>query len=173
MSKIAKFLLAVTAFAPVLLTYAVVSVFNCEYWHAAFFLVTCGLLVLMCYSLLRFAKSHLQSKTYRAATVETADNEIFGLLLVYLLPLITRDLAIYNWPSWILVTLFFCFVVATSYGYHFNPLLVFLKYHFYKVAETDGMPHILITNRRIHKTGETLDVGELAEYVLIEKKPPD
>ena len=82
-------------------------------------------------------------------------------------------MATYNWFEWILVTLLFCLIVATSYGYHFNPLLIFFGYHFYKVTETGGMPHILITNRRIYKIGETLDVARLAEYVLIEKKPPD
>ena len=172
MSKLAKLLLATTAFAPVLLTYAAVSIINCEYWHAAAFLTICALLVLVCAGLLRFAKSNLQSRSYCTATVETADKEVFGLLLLYLLPLITRDLATYNWLAWILVTFLFCLVVATSYGYHFNPLLVFLRYHFYKVTETDGIPHVLITNRRIYKTGETLSVARLAEYVLIEKKPP-
>ena len=171
--KLAKFLLAVTAFAPVLLTYAMVSAINCEHWHAAAFVAGCVLFVLLCVVLLRFAKSRLQSRVYRTATVETSDNEVFGLLLIYLLPLITRDLATYNWFAWILVTLVFCLVVATSYGYHFNPLLVFLGYHFYKVAEADGLPHVLITKRRIYKTGETLHVSRLAEYLLIEKKPPD
>ena len=88
--KLAKFLLAVTAFAPVLLTYAIVSVINCDYWHAAAFAASCVLLVLLCAALLRFAKTRLQSRNYRASTVETADSEVFGLLLIYLLPLITR-----------------------------------------------------------------------------------
>lgn len=172
MSKLAKLLLALTAFAPVLLTYAAVSVISYDYWYATAFVGLCGLLVLLCVGLLRFATSHLQSKTYRTATVETADNEIFGLILIYLLPLITRDLATYNWLVWVLVTFVFCVIVAASYGYHFNPLLVFLGYHFYKATETGGMPHVLITKRRIYKTGETLNVARLAEYVLIEKKPP-
>ena len=172
MSKLAKLLLATTAFAPVLLTYAAVSVINCEYWHAAALVTGCVVLVFLCAGLLHFAKSNLQSRTYCTATVETADNEVFGLLLIYLLPLITRDLATYNWPAWVLVTLLFCLVVATGYSYQFNPLLVFFRYHFYRVKETDGIPHVLITNRRIYKTGETLEVARLAEYVLIEKKPP-
>ena len=104
--------------------------------------------------------------------METADNEGFGLLLVYVLPLITRDLAVYNWYEWILVTFLFCLIVATSYGYHFNPLLIFMGYHFYKVTESEGMPHVLITRRRIYKTGEQLEVARVTEYVLIERKPP-
>ena len=172
MSTLAKVLLALTAFAPVLLTYAAVSAMNCEYVHAAIFVTICILLVIVCAGLLQFAKTRLQARSYRTATVETADNEVFGLLLVYVLPLITRDLAAYNWYAWILVTLLFCLVVATSYGYHFNPLLIFLRYHFYKVTECKGIPHVLITRRRVYETGETLEVARLAEYVLIEKRPP-
>ena len=171
--KLAKFLLAVTAFAPVLLTYAMVSAINCKHWYAAAFVAGCVLSVPPVRDSSPLCQEPLQSRVYRTATVETSDNEVFGLLLIYLLPLITRDLATYNWLAWILVTLVFCLVVATSYGYHFNPLLVFLDYHFYKVAEADGMPHVLITKRRIYKTGEILHVSRLAEYLLIEKKPPD
>lgn len=145
---------------------------NGAYWHAAWFVTCCIVLVLVCTFLLWFAKTRLQVRTYRTATVETADNEVFSLLLVYLLPLITRDLALYNWYAWILVTCLFSLVVAASYGYHFNPLLIFMKYHFYKVTENEGIPHVLITRRRIYKTGEPLKVVRVAEYVLMEKTPP-
>ena len=173
MGKLAKFMLATTAFGPVLLTYAGVSVLNGAYCHAAAFVAACVALVALCATMLRFAKNRLQPRSYTTATVETADNEVFGLLLIYLLPLITRDLATYNWFAWILITVLFCLVVAVGYGYHFNPLLVFLRYHFYKVTETNGISHVLITKRRIYRTGERLDVARLAEYVLIEKTPPD
>ena len=169
MSKIAKFLLAITAFAPALLTCAGVMAINRDYWRAAALAAGCVLLVFLCAGLLHFAKSRLQSRTCRTATVETAGNEVFGLLLIYLLPLIARDLAPYTLLAWGLAAFAFCLVVTTSHGYHFNPLLVFLRYRFYKVTERDGVPHVLITKRRVYRTGETLDVARLAEYVLIEK----
>lgn len=170
MSKLAKLLLATTAFAPVLLIYAAVSAVDKHFCQAAVFLSACAALVILCDSLLCWAETRLQSRSYCAAAVETADNEVFSLLLVYALPLITRDLSSYNWNAWVLVAFLFCLVVATSYGYHFNPLLVFFGYHFYKVKEAAGIPHILIARRRIYKTGEELDVVRLTEYVLIERR---
>ena len=170
MGKIAKFMLATTAFGPVLLTYAVVSILNCAYWQAAAFVAACVGLVLLCVAMLHFAKTRLQPHSYTTATVEIADNQVFSLLLIYLLPLITRDLATYNWFAWIVITVLFCVVVAAGYGYHFNPLLVLLRYHFYKVTEKNGISHVLVTKRRIYKTGEKLNVARLAEYVLIETK---
>ena len=172
MGKLAQLFLAFTAFAPVLLTYAGVSALNSNYCHAVQFLAACAALVLLCDGLLHFAKTKLESMSYRTATVETADNEAFGLLLVYLLPLITRDLSTYNWHAWIIVSFFFCLIVAIGYGYHFNPLLVFFGYHFYKVTELGHIPHTLITQRRIYDTGETLQVVRVADYILIEKRPP-
>ena len=171
MSKLVKCVLAATAFGPVLLTYAVVALMNGDYCSAAIFLALCILLVLICDGLIQFGMQYLSTRSYTTATIETADSEVFSFLLVYLLPLITRDLATYNWVAWILVMFMFCLVVATSYGFHFNPLLVLLGHHFYRVAEKDGIPHILISKRRIYRSRETLCVGRIADYVLIEKKP--
>ncbi|MXX87027.1 MAG: hypothetical protein F4Y71_11265 [Acidobacteria bacterium] len=170
MSRLARFLLAATAFAPALLTYSVVSLMNADYRDAAVFLAVCLGLVLACDGLMQFGTRRLATRSYETATVETADGEVFGVLLVYLLPLITRDLATYNWVVWILVTSLFCLVVAASHGFHFNPLLIFLQYHFYKVTEQGGIPHVLITRRRIYKLGESLTVARLGDYLLVE--PP-
>lgn len=171
MSRLAKYVLAATAFSPALLIYSVVSLVNCDYRDAAAFLAACVGLVLACHVLMHFGTRCLSTRSYKTATVETADSEVFNVLLVYLLPLITKDLATYNWVAWILVTFLFCLVVATSYGFHFNPLLIFLRYHFYKVTEQGGMPHVLITRRRIYKVGEALTVARLADYLLVESSP--
>ena len=174
-SKLAKFLLTATAFAPALLTCAAVLVISGEYLIAGALVVGCVLVALLCGWLLRFAKYHVESMGYSTVTVESADNEVFNFLLIYLLPIVSVDWVTSNWPVWVLVALIFCVVVATGYGYHFNPLLATFpfRYHFYKVTETGGLPHVLITKRHIHKTGETLHVVRLFEYVLLEKKPPD
>ena len=92
-----------------------------------------------------------------------------NFLLIYLLPLITRDLATYNWQAWIVIALIFCGVVATSYSYHFNPLLVVFCYHFYKVSDKEGMSYVLITRKQLFKANNTLEVVKLSEYVLLAK----
>lgn len=170
MGKLPQLLLALTAFAPALLTYAGVSVLNGNHGMAALFVAACIVLVILCDWVLCFAETELESMSYQTADVEPADHGVFNLLLIYTLPLITRDLSTYNWPVWILVTFLFCLTVAVGYGYHFNPLLCFLGYHFYKVAEEGRIPYILVTKRRIYDTGEELKVVRIAEYVLLEKR---
>ena len=139
LSKPAAFLLTATAFAPALLVYALVWIMQACYAKAIYFTTACFVLVGLCLGFMKFAKKNLQTITYIPKSIETVDSETMNFLLVYLLPLITRDLATYNWYVWLAIAIIFCGVVATSYSYHFNPLLVFFGYHFYKVSDKEGM----------------------------------
>lgn len=169
LSKLATFLLTATAFAPALLVYAWLWTTQCYYVEAIYSVTACLTLVLLCLGLMAYAKKHLAVITYTPTSIETADSEIMNFLLIYLLPLITRDLATYNWQAWIVIAFIFCIVVAASYSYHFNPLLVIFQFHFYKVSDKDGMSYVLITKNRLVKANTPLNVGRLSEYVLIDK----
>ena len=172
MGPLTKFFLVATAFAPVLLVYGGVLCLQGEHLQAGWFFVASVLLVFVCAMLVNFSKTRLREIEYTTKTVESADGEVSGFLLIYLLPLITRNLADYNWIAWGIVALLFCVVFARSFGFHFNPLLVLLGYHFYRVTEDSGLPHVLVTKRRIFRTGETLRVTRPSEYMLIEIKRP-
>ena len=169
LSRLATFFLTLTAFAPALLVYALVWVMHGCYWKAVYFATGCFLLVGLCLGLMAYAKKNLERITYIPKSIETVDSETMNFLLIYLLPLITRDLATYNWHVWLLIAIIFCGVVATSYSYHFNPLLVIFRYHFYKVSDKEGMSYVLITKNRLFRANESLNVGRLSEYILIEK----
>lgn len=168
MGMLTKFLLVATAFAPVLLVYGGVLILEGEQSQAVWSFAACALLVGTCTALVQFSKTRLTRRNYTTKTVESADGEVSGFLLIYLLPLITRNIADYNWIAWGIVALIFCVVFARSFGFHFNPLLVLLGYHFYRVTEESGLPHVLVTRRRIFETGETLKVTRPSEYMLIE-----
>ena len=169
LSKLAVFLLTATAFAPALLVYAWLWAAQCYYWEAIYSVIACFVLVVLCLGLMAYAKKNLATIPYVTKSIETVDSETMNFLLIYLMPLITRDLATYNWKAWIVIAIIFCVVVATSYSYHFNPLLVIFRYHFYKVSDKEGMSYVLITRRRLFKANEDLRVGRLSEYILIEK----
>ena len=170
MNRLAKFLLAATAFAPAALIYSIVWTMSRCYLQAAIWLAVSGVMFGMCWLIVRYALRTLQDIPYKATKVEVADNEVVSFLLIYLLPLITRDLATYNWAVWILVALILCYVVAKSYGYHFNPVLAMFGWHFYKVSDKEGMTYVLISRRRLYKADTAITVGELSDYVLIDKR---
>lgn len=170
MNRFAKFILMATTFAPAAFVYALVWVMSGCYVQAAIWFSVGGVMVALCRCVVRYALLNLQDVPYTATKVEIADNEVVSFLLVYLLPLITKDLATYNWSVWMLVALVLCYVVAKSYGYHFNPVLAMFNWHFYKVSDKEGMTYVLISKRRFYKSDTPIVVGELSDYILIEKQ---
>ena len=169
MSLLARILLTLTGFAPILFVYAAVSLFDGIYLTAAICTLIAYSLSHICSSLLKYMARTLSGRRYTAKSVEPADSEIVSFLLIYLLPLVFRNLSDYDWLAWGTIVLMFCVLVAVSYGYHFNPIMVCIGFHFYKVRESGGVPHLLVTRRMIYRTGEELSVIKLSSYFLLER----
>ncbi len=89
-------------------------------------------------------------------------------MLLYLLPLFTDKINTLNWELWIPVIAIFSFITAFGYSYHFNPLLGLMGWHFYKVESTDGVTFVLITKKHLRTAADTLMVGQLTEYILLD-----
>lgn len=168
LSGFAKLLLTSTAIAPVLLTYAWVAFQDDDSVLAAVLLGGCVVLILICLGLLRYAKSNLERMKFEAVTVEAADRENTAFLLLYLLPLFTAQFDTLNWQVWLPAILIFGAVVATGYSYHFNPLLGLIGWHFYKVSTKEGVTYVLITKKQLRNATETIEVGQLTEYIVID-----
>ncbi|GLS37828.1 hypothetical protein GCM10010869_34220 [Mesorhizobium tianshanense] len=165
---LAKLLLTSTAIAPVLLTYAWVAYQAGESSQALALLVTCLILIAICIGMLRYANRHLERVAFSAITVEAADRENMGFLLLYLLPLFTAQFTALNWQVWVPAIAIFAAVVATGYSYHFNPLLGLMGWHFYKVSTKEGVTYVLITKKQLRNATETIEVGQLTEYIVID-----
>ncbi|MBD1549594.1 hypothetical protein [Roseibium aggregatum] len=164
----AKLLLTSTAIAPVLLTYAWVAYQAGESKQAGTLLGVCIVLILVCLGLLRYAKANLERMNFSPTTVEAADRENMGFLLLYLLPLFTAQFSTLNWQVWVPAIVIFAGVVATGYSYHFNPLLGLLGWHFYKVSTKEGVTYVLITKKQLRNATEAIEVGQLTEYIVID-----
>lgn len=165
---LAKLLLTSTAIAPVLITYAWVAYQSDKEWQAVFLLVACLLLIAICVLMLRYSKKHLERVKFSATAVEAADRENMGFLLLYLLPLFTAQFTALNWQVWVPTIIIFGAVVATGYSYHFNPLLGIMGWHFYKASTKEGVTYVLVTKRQLRRATETIEVGQLTEYIVID-----
>lgn len=168
LNAFAKLALTSTAIAPVLLTYAWVAYQAGEESDAFKLLGFCGALIILCLLLLAFAKKNLERVKFSIVSVEAADRENMGFLLLYLLPLFTAQFDALNWQIWIPTIIVFGAVVATGYSYHFNPLLGLMGWHFYKVGTKEGITYILITKKQLRNTIDTIEVGQLTEYIVID-----
>ena len=165
---LAKLLLTSTAIAPVLLSYAWVAFQEKEALQAAFLMISCSILILLSILMLRYSKQHLERTKFSATTVEAADRENIGFLLLYLLPLFTAQFTALNWQVWIPAIVIFAAVAATGYSYHFNPLLGLMGWHFYKVGTKEGVTYVLITKRQLRNVTEAIEVGQLTEYIVLD-----
>lgn len=163
---LAKILLTSTAIAPVLMSYAWVAYRAGEPLQAAVFVAVVVLLVAICLGMLRYATTQLERFAFVTTSVETADRENMGFLVLYLLPLFAAQYGALNWDVWVPAIAIFAVVVGTGYGYHFNPLLGLLRWHFYKVGTPEGITYVLITRKQLRHVNVPLNVVQLTEYVV-------
>ena len=168
LSKFAKLLLTGTAIAPVCITYAWVAYSDGNSSVALTLLAICVLLVVIALLLLKYVKTHVEKVSFTPVSIEAADRENIAFLLLYLLPLFTAQFDSLNWQIWIPTLLVFGVVVGTGYGYHFNPLLGIIGWHFYKVGTEEGVTYVLITRKQLRAAKQQLTVGELTEYIVID-----
>lgn len=164
----ARLMLTSTAIAPVLLTYAWVALQSGDSRVAIWLVAGCIGLVFVCWWLLQYAQHNLERMSFRPVSIEAADRENMEFLLLYLLPLFTAQFKDLQWNIWIPAILIFAAVVATGYSYHFNPLLGLMGWHFYKAETEEGITYVLITKKQLRKAKETVEIGQLTEYIVLD-----
>ena len=62
----------------------------------------------------------------------------------------------------------FLALAITGYNYHFNPLLRFLGWNFYKVGTPEGVTYVLITRKALISAVGNMTVGQLTAYTLVD-----
>ncbi len=165
---ISKLLLTSTALAPVLLVYAWVMYTDSKNWTALGLILLAAILVGIMLWLLSYCQKHLERSTFRVMSIEAADREYITFILLYLSPLFTAEFSDLNLNILIPTVMIFILVISTGYGYHFNPLLGILGWHFYKVNTDEGVTYVLITKKQLRSAKQCLKVGQLTEYIVID-----
>lgn len=173
LSRFARLFLMSTSIAPIGFTYGWVAAVEGEYQTAAIFVGVCIFLVFATLLFIRYAASKLASEKFKPTSIETADSENIAFMLLYLLPLFENGFTNLNWEMTIPAVLIFSAVIWTGYGYHFNPLLGLLGWHFYKVGTEEGVTYILISKKEIRAAHQELEVGQLTEFIVLDKGEDD
>lgn len=168
LSGLARMMLTASAIAPVSLVYAWVSFMQDEMLVAATAAGVALSALAACLTVLRVARKELERLPFSAQEIEPADSENIGFMLLYILPLFTDKINTLNWGIWVPIIAIFSVITATGYGYHFNPLLGLLRWHFYKITSKEGVTYVLITKKHIRKASQNLKVGQLTEYILLD-----
>ena len=168
MSLFGSIALTGTSIAPVLFVYSVVGLFEGEYMASAILAAIGLILVGLGVFLVGYLKKHLERSLFSFSTVEIADRESLGLLIVYLLPLLRTSFADLEYLVLVPAFAIFLALAITGHNYHFNPLLRLFRWKFYKVGTNEGIVYILITRKTLKNVIGTIRVGELTSYTLID-----
>ena len=171
LNKLAKLLLVLTAFAPVLITYGFVE-FTSNGLSSNFFVIS-GIaigLIFLCLLIIKAAKKQLGVINFNVTQVKSADSETVGFILIYLLPLINMTDISVNLPVLLFIFFLFFLIVWSTNAYHFNPLMGLFGYHFYEVTSNGNIVFLLITKSDIRSTAQINRVVQLTEYIVLDKE---
>lgn len=165
---LARILLTATAVAPVMLVFATYYIWQENYFVSLILTGIVIVLVLLLLLLLRFCDRTIERIDFSIVTTESADREYVTFLLLYLSPLFFSDLGNVNWSIIVPTLVVFVVFVATGYGYHFNPLMGLLGYHFYKVSTDEGVTYVLVTKKKLRTAKKVFTVGQLTDYIVLD-----
>ena len=168
LNVVARLLLTSTALAPVGLTYAWVAWTEGMPQAAVWIFGVSLALVAVCLIVVARAQRALPASDFRANSIEAADHENTAFLLLYVMPLFTQQFDSLDWHFWVPTIVIFGVITATGYNYHFNPMLGLLGWHFYKVESAEGVTFVLITKKQLRTAAQTIRVGQLTEYILLD-----
>lgn len=171
LSKLLKLFLVATALAPIFFTLAFLQYRHSAFWPQGWiYLSLAVLLTAGCVALLNGAKRRLEILQFEVTTATTADREVIGFLLAYVLPLVLFETSGVTLDGWTIAFLLLLFVVVVwgTHSYDFNPILGILGYHFYEVQTPGGISYVMITRRKIVSVREVTKVVHLTEYVVMD-----
>ena len=169
LNKLAKASLVTTSFAPILITYSFVLWLDNKPWDKIMYTFAIAvLLIVICIAVLSIAKKQLQIVDFPVTSIKTADGEVLGFLITYLIPFTTLASDDINQTVLLFIFGLFILVIWSTNSYHINPLLTILGYHFYEVTTVNNITFLLITKRHLRNTANIKKVVHLTEYMVFD-----
>ncbi|UXS08690.1 hypothetical protein [Agrobacterium tumefaciens] len=167
-SAFIKTLLILTSLTPICLVYAWVAINEGYAWVPFWLLIASAFLGVACWFVLTKLTNNLEKFELRFSSVEPVDQENISFLLLYLSPLFLDKVSSVNLNILVPTLGLYAFLLATSYTYHFNPLLSLMGWHFFKVGTPEGVSYVLLTRKKIKNVDSIKNVGQLTGYMLID-----
>ncbi len=170
MNRFGKLLLVVSSLAPVLGAFAVNALSRQQYATATWCAGIGVGLVALCLLLIHACRSQLSREPLKVAKVKSVDKETLAFLLVYLLPLLAKDMVSFKGD---ILTAIYVFIIIGLAVYHsnaftFNPILALRGYHFYEVESTTGMTYLLMTRQTVRTQKSEFTVIGLSNYIYMD-----
>lgn len=168
-SSFVKLALVATSFAPVLLTIGYIRCEQGRLWPDGIsYLLAAALETLLCWLLIRASRTKLQILPFEVTSTRTADVEIVGFVLAYLLPFIdAAGVPVKGEVFWFVIALLALLVWSTN-SYHVNPMLTLFGFNFYEVEVKGRTSFVVMTRRSLRDAGSISEVVQLTDYMLLD-----
>ncbi|MES1952147.1 hypothetical protein S4A8_14884 [Salinisphaera sp. S4-8] len=132
--------------------------------------VVAGLLILLCWLLLKYVAKNAQMHTFQVTEFEQNDQGMLAFLVAYLLPFISSETMSFD-GHWLtgtyIISIIFLVVIHTG-AMHFNPVMGLLGYHFYRVKNRDGASRVLISRNELYRVGCDIKTVQLAHRIYLD-----
>jgi|SRR5690625_229089 len=170
LNQLAKFLLVSTSLSPVLGAIAVSQyAYNSPWTQWVWWIIAALLLVLLCWLMLFYAARNAQKSLLKIREFERGDQEVVAFLLAYLLPFISAgDMPVFHhWMIAVYVLGIIFWSISHSGALHFNPVMGFIGYRFYRVRNGDGTVQLLISKSELRRVDIEVETVRLAQHVYL------
>ena len=159
-----KALLLASSLSPLILGLAIKQLLNAALGWVAILTVCCLLSVGGCVHLVRRAPSRSAHFPLHIRKFVRRDHEVSALLVAYVLPFLLTDT---SWPITIYVVLMLALALYYGGGYHFNPVMALLRYHFYTIETDSSANHLLISRVQLHPRLPSVSVVRFTSEVSV------
>ena len=155
----ARFILALTSFAPLLGVIAINYFIDKKTLLAILMFDIAICLFFVCWRMMRYGSKSGATFILEIKEFNRRDQGILVFMFIYLLPLIRSPNSLFtNWQTTISPLVVFALIIAIIIdigAYNFNPVMRVFGYRAYEVKDTDDVHHLLITRKTLRVARET------------------
>lgn len=131
------------------------------------FILGAFFLFVLCWCMLELALTETESHSVNFENIEEEDSKTFWVFSSVLFPILqgSCDLSL---TKYTIMVLFFLIIYWRSISFIYNPVLLLMGYHYYKVS-IGGKTFYLISKRKLMNPKDQITVGQLSSNLIIEK----
>lgn len=183
-SKLMKLIFVITAYAPIILIWWIVSVYNVlkdgksikvidfpsfkfvNLFERLNLIYLFLLLFLICWYILFLAKTKLTRNNIELKSIKSSDLNMNTLIFSYFLPCIEiykkDDIYIIGW-----ILILFIIIFINKGTYFYNPLMKIFGYRYYEVATKKEVTYLMISKQKLINTNDVKAYSLLTDYVIL------
>lgn len=173
LGRFIRVLFALTAIAPLSISFAYVYAEKNNYQYAAIAALSCLLLGAVSLWIIEKSSSWLEHMPIQIQKAKSADKEVIGFFVAYAIPLVFRGQDAPSFDTWLVAGAMLLFVLWSTHTLQVNPILGIFDFHFYEVETKDGITYLMITRKKISHVRSVEAVVQISEYGILEAKPRD